>query len=295
MHLSTIYRNLDELERLGVDRPFPSRARTGDLPPGRECALPLRLRALRRRRQGTGRVVREPGRARQDAVRLRHRPAPLLDLRSLPQLPIVPALTAGPGGQNDSDPAGERAVRLDSLRFGSMPDADRPHRRGDGRHAAARGADGRRANPSPGSSTPWRPIPTSASSGSASAHRPGEPSPGRLPGVGQAGAAGPDPGRRPSPGVGAHRPPPGGAVDRPGRRGARHQLRRATLTEGGPAGDRARPDPAALPRAVQPDVAAVSRPHSSRRRARAPRSTRSPRPWRTTSWIISMSGPIGCT
>ena len=60
--------------------------------------------------------------------------------------------------------------------------------------------------------------------------------------------------------------PGGGMVDRPRRRGARHQLRRAALPEGGPARHRARPDPAALPRALQPDVAAVSGPHPPRHR-----------------------------
>ena len=50
VHLSTIYRNLDELERLGVDRPLASRAWTGHVPPGRQRPLPLRLRTLRQPR-----------------------------------------------------------------------------------------------------------------------------------------------------------------------------------------------------------------------------------------------------
>ncbi len=84
---------------------------------------------------------------------------------------------------------------------------------------------------------------------------------------GAARATDPDPGRRVAPDVGPLRPSGSRTVDRPRRRGARHQLRRATFPQGGAARDRARPDSRALPRVVQPDIAAVPRPDPPGRRA----------------------------
>ena len=78
----------------------------------------------------------------------------------------------------------------------------------------------------------------------------------------------PDPGCRPAPGVAALRAPCSGALDRAGGRCARHQLRRPPFAARGPVGHRARPDPGALPRALQPDLAAVSPPHPTRPRPR---------------------------
>ena len=260
VHLSTIYRNLEELERLGVDRPFPSRARTRHVPPGRECALPLRVRdtAATRSRHRTSCSWAWPSAPRSSSAS----PSTRTTSRS-----SVAAATAGsPERASDQLARGADRDRPDSLRFGSMPGPARSVvvamdatpllgvRTGVGESVAGFiDCGGHRSRPRRHRVRPQR-------------SRQGEPFRSGCP-------AAVRPGRRIPIPAGALlrtwarvRPPRGRTVDRPGRRGARHQLRRATLTQGGPARDRARPDPAALPRALQPDVAALSRPDPSRHR-----------------------------
>ena len=91
VHLSTIYRNLEELERLGVI----VHSHLGHGPATYHLAASAHCHFVC---EHCGDAVKAPdelfvslAERRQNAVRLRHRPPPLLDIRSLPQLPIAPS------------------------------------------------------------------------------------------------------------------------------------------------------------------------------------------------------------
>ena len=169
----------------------------------------------------------------------------------------------------------------------------RPRRRGDGRHAVARGADGRGRSVAgfieAAATDPLDVIGFALKSAGR-----GGPS-GQPPRRGRSGGADPIPAGPPAPDVGGASTTPRRTVDGPRRRGARHQLRRAALTDCGSSCDRARPHAVALPRALQPDIsAAVSRRSSGGPSSTVRPSTRCRMRFRASAWSTFKPQPIGC-